>query len=265
MSAHFDVYVARGSWLHQLDPRTKLAFVGVSFALLFLTSHPALLAAYLVAVHLLLWRARIPGDRIRWLWRQMWPLTLLILLLWPLFYPMGQPVLWAFWRVRIALPSLLQGLAAALRVDALAFAVFLLLVSTDQARLVQGLVRLGMPFEWGLTLGIALRYLPLLYGVYGTITDAQRARGWTAERGPLLARLRAYVPTLVALVIGALRLSDTLTLALAARGFRPGHPRSTWRKLRFTRADWLWLAGLSLTLGGLILLRLGLGWGGHPW
>jgi energy-coupling factor transport system permease protein len=260
VSTHFDLYVARRSWLHGLDPRTKLAFVGVSFALLFFGDAPALLAGYLVAVHVLLWRARIPTDRIRWLWRQMWPLTLLILLLWPLFYPTGQPVLLSFWRVRITLPSLLEGLASALRVDGLAFAVFVLLVSTDQSRLVQGLVRMKMPFEWGLALAIALRYLPLLYGTYGTITDAQRARGWTAEEGSLLTRVRAYVPTLVALVIAALRFSDTLTLALAARGFRPGHPRTTYRPLDLTRTDWWCLAGLGLTLGGAVCHRLGVVW-----
>lgn len=260
MSAGFDLYVSRDSWLNQLDPRTKLAFVGVSFTLLLMSSHLALLAGYLVAVHLLLWVAHVPSDRIRWLWRQMWPLTLLILLLWPLFYPTGEPVLWALWRVRITLPSLLQGLSAALRVNGLAFAVFVLLVSTDQARLVQGLVRLGVPFEWGLALAIALRYLPVLYGVYGTIGDAQRARGWAAEQGSLVTRLRAYAPTLVALVIAALRLSDTLTLALAARGFRPGHPRTTRHPLHLRRADWWCVAGLGLTLVGRLWLRVGLGW-----
>ncbi|MEA3345457.1 MAG: energy-coupling factor transporter transmembrane component T [Chloroflexota bacterium] len=257
MSNRFDLYVARSSWLHRLDPRTKLAFVGVSFALLFLSSRLSLLAGYLVVVHLLLRAARIPSDRIRWLWRQMWPLTLLILLLWPIFYPTGQPTLLTLWRVRITLPSLLQGLANALRVNGLAFAVFVLLVSTDQARLVQGLVQLGIPFELGLTLAIALRYLPLLYSVYGTITDAQRARGWRAEQGSLPERLRAHVPTLVALIIAALRLSDTLTLALAARGFRPGHPRTTHRPRRLRRADLLCLAGLSLLLAIMVGLRLG--------
>jgi energy-coupling factor transport system permease protein len=259
MSARFDLYLGRDSWLHRLDPRTKLAFVGVSFLLLLPSNQLPFLAGYLAMVHLLLWTASIPLDRIRRLWQQMWPLTLLILLLWPLFYPAGQPVLWSFWRVRITLPSLLQGLTAALRVDSLAFAVFVLLVSTDQTRLVQGLVRLGMPFEGGLTLAISLRYLPLLYGVYGTITDAQRSRGWAPERGSLLSRLRAYVPTLVALVIAALRLSDALTLALAARGFRPGHPRTTYRALRLGRMDWVFLAGLWVMLCGAVGLRFALG------
>jgi len=256
----FDLYVSRDSWLNRLDPRTKLAFVGVSFALLLLGNHPALLAGNLVGVHILLWTARIPSGRIGWLWGRMWPLTLLILLLWPLFYPTGEPVLWAFWRIRITVPSVLQGVSAALRVDGLAFAVFVLLVGTDQARLVQGLVRLGMPFDWGLTLAIGLRYLPLLYGVYGTITDAQRARGWAAEEGSLVTRLRGYVPTLVALVIATLRLSDTLTLALAARGFQPGSPRTARHPLHLRPADWWWLGALGLVFSATVGLRLGRVW-----
>lgn len=260
MSSRFDLYVTRESWLHKLDPRTKMAFVGVSFVLLLPTDRLALLVGYLIMVHLLLWRANIPGGRIRWLWKQMWPVSLLILLLWPLFYPVGEPVLLDWWRIRITVPSLIQGLVAALRVDALAFAVLVLLVATDQRSLVQGLVRLGVPFEWGLTLAIGLRYLPLLHGMYSTITDAQRARGWTPERSSPLRRLRAYVPTLVALIIAALRLSDALTLALTARGFRPGHPRTTRRPLRLRRIDRWCLAALGLALLAAIGLRLGPGW-----
>jgi energy-coupling factor transport system permease protein len=233
-----------------------MTFVGVSLFLLLLADHLVPLLGYLVLVHLLLWGARIPGDRIRWLWSQMWPVSLLILLLWPLSKPLGSPVLLEWWRIRITVPGVVQGLLAALRINALAFAIFVLLLTTDQTRLVQGLVRLGLPFEWGLTLGIGLRYLPLLYGTYTTISDAQRARGWTPEREGLARRLRAYVPTLVALVISALRLTDTLTLALAARGFRPGHPRTTRHALRLRMVDWVCLVAFALLSVGVLGFRL---------
>jgi energy-coupling factor transport system permease protein len=257
MSVRFDLYASRQSRLHELDPRTKMAFVGVSFLLLLMADRLIPLLGYLVLVHGLLWRARIPWDRVGWLWRQMWPVSLLILVLWPLSNPVGSPVLLAWWRIRITLPGVRQGLLAALRVNALAFAVFVLLLTTSQTELVQGLVRLGLPFEWGMTLAIGMRYLPLLYGTYGTISDAQRARGWTPERAGVVRRLRAYVPTLVALVISALRLTDTLTLALAARGFRPGHPRTTRRPLRLDRIDRVCLAGLALVSLGAVGLRVG--------
>jgi energy-coupling factor transporter transmembrane protein EcfT len=92
--------------------------------------------------------------------------------------------------------------------------------------------------------------------MYGTITDAQRVRGWTPEAESLLQRLRAYGPTLVALVIGALRLTDNLTFALAARGFRPGQARTTRRPLRLRRIDHVCLAALGLLTLGLMVLEV---------
>jgi len=257
VSQQFDLYVSRGSWLHRLDPRTKMALVVASFILLLMSDQVLVMLAYLAAVHLLLRTAGIPWTRIGWLWGRMWPLTLMIFILWPLFYPGGEPVLLDWWLIRITRPSLLAGLAAGLRVDALAFAVLTLMVSTSQSRLVQGLVRLGLPFEWGLGLAIALRYLPLLHGTYQSIWDAQRARGWRPEHASLRQRARAYIPTLVALVIAALRLADALTLALAARGFQPGHRRTTRHPLRMHSADWWCLAVLSLLIASAIYLRSG--------
>jgi energy-coupling factor transport system permease protein len=213
---------------------------------------------YLVAVHILLRQADIPWTRIRWLWGRMWLVSLTILLLWPLFYPFGKPVLLDWHLVQITVPSLMEGLSNALRVIDLAFAAFVLLVSTDQTSLVQGLVSVGLPYEWGLGLAIGLRYLPLLDGTYETITDAQRARGWTPNRGSPLRRARAHIPALVALVIAALRLSDSLTLTLAARGFQPGQTRTTRRPLRMRAVDWWVLAALGLLLGVAAGLRFGM-------
>jgi energy-coupling factor transport system permease protein len=255
MATHFDLYVADDSWLHRLDPRTKLAFAVASFVILLPTDRLALALVYLAAVHLLLWRAGIPRQRIAWLWRQMWPVSLLILVLWPLSHPGGEPVLLAWWRIRITLPGIFQGILAAVRLNGLAFAVFVLLLTTDQTEIVQGLVRLGLPFEGGLTLALGLRYLPLLHGMYGVITDAQRARGWTPEREGPLRRLLAYRPTLIALVIAALRLTDQLTYALAARGFRPGHLRTTRHPLRMGRLDWICLVGIALLTAALTALQ----------
>ncbi len=232
-----------------------MAFVAASFGVLLFTNQILLVVGYLVLVHVLLLRAGISSARISWLWQRMLPLAVLILVLWPLSNPGGRPVLVECWHIRITLPGIQQGVLAALRVTGLAFAVYVMLLTTDQAALVQGMVGLGLPFEWGLGLAIGLRYMPLLSGMYGTITEAQRARGWTPEREGLLRRLRAYGPTLVALAIGALRLTDALTLALAARGFRPGQPRTSRRPLRLERADRLCLLGLGVLTVALVALE----------
>ena len=52
---------------------------------------------------------------------------------------------------------------------------FVILFTTRQNDLVRGLVRLGLPFEWGLTLAIALRYIPTFTHAVAQIQDAQAA------------------------------------------------------------------------------------------
>jgi energy-coupling factor transport system permease protein len=255
MSFAFDLYVDRPSWLHRLDPRTKLAFVILSSVLLLSFSSPFISAAFLLGIHAILWSGKVPASRLRWAWQRMWPITALILVLWPVFYPQGDKVLWQVWRIRITTQGLLQGLGTALRIDALAFAFLVLLFSTDQTRLVRGLVKLGLPYEWGLTLAIALRYLPTLYGIYATVSEAQQARGWIIGEGNFTRRLKSYLPILVAVIVTALRLADNLSLALAARGFQSGAKRTHLRELKLGPADKVCLPLFALSLILFFIIR----------
>ena len=71
MSFAFDLYVDRPSWLHRLDPRTKLAFVVVSSVLLLSFSFPFISAAFLLGIHGLLWSGKVASSRLRWAWQRM--------------------------------------------------------------------------------------------------------------------------------------------------------------------------------------------------
>ena len=255
MSFAFDLYVDRPSWLHQLDPRTKLAFVVVSSIVLLSFNQPVVSAAFLLGIHGVLWSGKVPTGRLRWAWQRMWPITALILVLWPVFYPQGDEVLWQAWRIRITTQGLWQGVSMALRVDALAFAFLVLLFSTDQTRLVRGLVKLGLPYEWGLTLAIALRYLPTLYGIYTAVNEAQQARGWIIGQGGLVQRMKSYLPVLVAVIVGALRLADNLSMALSARGFQPGAKRTYLRELGLSLEDKVCLSLLVVLLVVFLVIR----------
>ena len=255
MSFAFDLYVDRPSWLHRLDPRTKLAFVVSSSIVLLSFSHPIVSAAFLLGIHGMLWSGQVPASRLRWAWQRMWPITVLILVLWPIFYPQGTEVLWQVWRIRITTQGLWQGLGTALRVDALAFAFLVLLFSTDQARLVRGLVKLGLPYEWGLTLAIALRYLPTLYGIYTAVSEAQQARGWVVGEGSFIRRIKSYLPILVAVIVTALRLADNLSMALAARGFQSGAGRTHLKELKLNPADKVGLILLAVLLIVFLIVR----------
>lgn len=202
-----------------------------------------LLQAIFVLILLLTLRlAGVSWRLLGWLWHQMRPLVVLMLLLQPFFAPSGK-VLAQFGPLTLSLGGVMSGAALALRVLAMAFLTGGLLFTTDQRALVRAFVRLGLPYTWGLTLSLTLRFLPALGNLATTVREAQASRGWVAE-GNLIRRARDYLPVLIAVVIGALRLSDQLTLALAARGLEHAQGRTAWRELRFRRLDW-WLMGLS--------------------
>jgi energy-coupling factor transport system permease protein len=189
----------------------------------------------------------------------------MILILQPFFPPGPGVELLRVGPLRITLPGVLEGFSFALRAAALAFIAAVLLLTTDPAQLVQGLVKLGLPYPWGLTIGLAIRYLPITYGLFVTASEAQQARGWIVGTGNVVRRARSYLPILVATIIAALRLSDGLGLALAARGL--GYParRTALYDIRFTWNDALVVALTTVLLAGLMVVRFGLGIGGRTW
>jgi energy-coupling factor transport system permease protein len=265
MSQGLDIYAAGESWLHHLDPRAKLWGVVLAAVAGFIFRQVGVLAGLLLASHLVLLSARIPAARLGWLWSRLGPLLAMILILQPVFVPGPGPDLVHLGPLRLTAAGLLLGLSYALRAATLAFVASILLLTTEPSRLVQGLVKMGLPYPWGLTVGLAIHYLPATYGLFVTVSEAQQARGWIVGRGNLVRRARSYLPILVATIIAALRLSDYLGLALAARGLGYTARRTVLHDIHFTWRDGAAVLLVTALFAGLAVLRYALGFGGSPW
>jgi energy-coupling factor transport system permease protein len=265
MSLAFDLYLPRPSWLHRLDPRVKLGLLLAGTVLLLTFQSFFVCLSWLVLNQVLFLSAQVPLAKVRGVWLLMLPVSVLVALTWPLVYQEGTTVWFALGIVKITPLAVIHGLALALRLNALAQIYFLLLFTTDQMTLVRGLVALGVPFDWGLTLAIALRYIPAFFGTFQMIAEAQQARGLQLNRGPWLKRLRAYLPILVAMIITALRTMDNLSRALEARAFGATPHRTALKTLAFTRRDGVVLLAGGLAAAGLLFARLALGFGALPW
>ncbi len=256
MQAGFDLYVRRDSWLHRLDPRVKAGFVAGLSLLLFLWPTVWTAAGVAVLCLILLWTARVPAAQIAGIWRAMGTLVVMVFVLTVLFGGGSGAILVRLGPLRVTDAAIAQGALLAGRLLALALIFSCWLLTTDQATMVRGFMALGMPFEWGLTLALALRYLPIFAGLYEQVLEAQQARGLDLSQGGLWRRLRAYRPVLIAMIITALRNSEHLGWALEARavGAR-GVQRTAYRPLHMRRADWCALAALVGGLAGAVLAR----------
>lgn len=240
----FDLYVPARGWLQRLDPRTKFALLGCGVLLFVAARTPLPLLALVGGLHLLLWSSRVPWGRMGWVLGQLRWLLVSILLLFPWMAAVPGAVL-----VRVG-PLVLTGESIALaavtagKVWGMSLLLMALLFTTTQQEVVRGLVALGLPYHWGLTLAVALRYIPSFAAHLQQIQEAQAARGWDAGRGDIPKRLRNLGPLFVALAIHAFRTVDTLTLAMTARGVGRPTSRTVRHPLRLGRADRLLLATL---------------------
>jgi energy-coupling factor transport system permease protein len=264
MSFSFDLYVQRRSWLHVVDPRVKLAFVFLGTLLMLTFKNLFIMLLSLMITHLIIFSAGVPGHKVKWVWKTMLPINILIPTLWVIFYPEGPTVLFQFWLLKVTALSVVWGMSLALRLDAIAFICFTWLFTTDQAALVRSLVKLGLPFEWGLVLAIGLRYIPTFYGLYTVVSEAQQARALDLTRDGFLTRVRSYLPILVAMLISALRTSEQLARAMESRALGlSGVERTCLRDIHFRPADYAYTALLVVLFSALLILRLQFGLGTH--
>jgi energy-coupling factor transport system permease protein len=261
MSMKYDLYIERNSVVHRLDPRVKLigAALGMISAVV-VTNIWTLVVIYAVVL-VVIKLAQVSWEKFKFALRTILPVTIMIVILWPLFYRSGTPVLFRWGFMIITLPSILAGIAAALRINVMAFCAFALLFTTPQGSLVRGLVKLGLPYEFGLSLAIALRYIPTFGGIILMIMDAQKARGLELDKGNFMRKALKYVYVMAPVVISALRMADQLSLAIESRAFGAPTKRTYLTDLKMRFADGLVLVVVAVAFAGLVSARLLYGFG----
>jgi len=261
MSLRYDLYIERNSFIHRLDPRVKLIGAGLGMiAAVMVSDIYALSVLYAVVLGVLV-AARVSWEKFWFAFRTILPVSIMITLLWPLFYRTGAPVLFSWGPIIITLPSILGGISAAIRINVMAFCAFALLYTTPQGSLVRGLVRLGLPYEYGLSLAIALRYIPTFGGIVLMIMEAQKARGLELDKGNFMRKALKYVCIMAPVVITALRMADQLSLAIESRAYGAPVKRTYMTDLKMRLTDGFALTVLAIAFAGLTLARLLYGFG----
>lgn len=249
------MYLRRASLFHSLDPRTKLAYMGAMFLASMMYREAGMLFLLLVLnLTVLAFLCRIGVSIVLRRTKAILPILLMSVVLWPFFETSGE-VLLSWWIFRVTSGGILMGAAMACRILTIFFATYILLFTTEQKDLVSGLVKLGMGYEYGLTIAIAFRYIPTIASVAETIMDAQKARGLELERGSLFEKTKKYIPILTPLIVASIKMSAELAIAIESRAFGRGE-RTSLREPRFCGRDWITLCLLVLCLASLTVERL---------
>lgn len=255
-------YFPGNSFIHKLDPRTKLIVLVVYIVALFLAvnwASYALMAAFLL---LCIKISTIPAKSFI---RGMKPLMMILIFtgVLNLFFTTEGELLVDFWIIRITTAGLQRAIFMVVRILLLICGTFLLTYTTSPIALTDGLEALMNPLkvikvpvhELSMMMCIALRFIPTLIEETDKIMSAQKARGADFENGTLMEKARALVPILVPLFISAFRRADELATAMECRCYQGGEGRTKMKLLRYTRWDFRAFFIAVLLVGAIVTLR----------
>ena len=256
-------YFPGNSYIHRLDPRTKLLGLIVYIVALFVAVNWVSYGIVFLFLAVIIAISTIPLKSI---FRGMKPLIFILIFtgILNLFFTGGETELVSFWGVVITAEGVVRAIFMVLRILMLITGTFLLTYTTSPIALTDGLESLLSPLkvirvpvhELAMMMCIALRFIPTLIEETDKIMSAQKARGADFESGSLISRVKALVPILVPLFISAFRRADELATAMECRCYQGGTGRTKMKILRFHRGDVMAFLALALLLGGTILLNI---------
>lgn len=256
----FGRFIPGNSFVHRLDPRSKLIFVFAFIIIVFLANNAityGLLLAFTLVVILL---SRI---RLYFIINGLKPVLILMIftfLIHILFTREGAIVA-DLGFIKIYEEGLRQGIFISLRFLVLVFMTTVLTLTTSPILITDGIETLLGPLkkiklpvhEFALMMSIALRFIPTLMDETDKIMKAQMARGSDLSAGPISARVKAIIPLLIPLFISAFKRAEDLATAMEVRGYRGGEGRTKYRQLIWTWKDTLIII-VIIAIGVLLYL-----------
>ena len=249
------------SFIHRLDPRTKLIMVVVYIVALFMASN---WLGYGIVIAFLAVCIKISTIPLKSITRGLKPVMMIVAFtgILNLFFTPGTHEIVNIFGFSLTWEAVERAAQMILRIMLLITGTFLLTYTTSPIALTDGLESLLSPLkavkfpvhELSMMMCIALRFIPTLIEETDKIMAAQKARGADFETGKLMERVKALIPILVPLFISAFRRADELATAMECRCYHGGEGRTKMKLLRYMRRDYLTYGVGVLLLGVIITL-----------
>jgi energy-coupling factor transport system permease protein len=250
------LYQPRHSGLHRLHPLTKLT---ISFGLIVLGlsigGDWAPLAIYLLVLIPLSMVGRVAQPFLRTSVQLLLPFAISLFLIQSLFFPEGTTVLARLGPLSVKAEGVRFAFASTARILLITGALLLTLLTTHPGVLMSALAQKGLPPTLAYVIVTTLQIIPQMRERANLIVDAQRARGLETQ-GSFVRRVRALVPLLGPLALGALLDVEERTLALEARAFSAPTPKTSLFELADPVAERALRWAILLAIVVIIALRL---------
>ncbi|MFX1314136.1 MAG: energy-coupling factor transporter transmembrane component T family protein [Promethearchaeota archaeon] len=233
-------FLKKQSFLHRLDPRTKLllAIIYTVNALLFTEIIPLFLV-FLTLIPLILigklfkqWIKSIRGLSF---------LYLIIIIINTLF---------------IEEKGFSFAISMVIRISIMISAFSIFFLTVDPNDLALSFISMKIPYEFAFSFSLAFRFVPTIAIEAQNIIDAQQSRGYEMQKKGILSQIRNLFPLLVPLIISSIKRAFNVAEALESRAFGSKKKRSFYFTIKFSLKDSVVSIFLLIFLILLIYIRI---------
>lgn len=244
------LYLDKDTFVHRLDPRTKIIVMILSFAVAIifnsftgLASLAVLVFAYAAAGKTLSNLKRIRVVLIM--------ISLMSVVLWALTAGGPTKILGP-----ISLEGVIKGVTSAIKLSVMIISGMIFLSATKMEEISIGLVKMGLPYRAAFAFSTAIRLVPTIVATSYTITQAQRSRGLDLDTGSFAEKVKKYIPLLVPTFVSVIRGTNVFSMALESKGFGFSEKRTNFLEIKIQGRDIALLIFAFAVLGVAIYLKI---------
>ncbi len=239
-------YYPAESFVHRLDPRTKINSVILYIIAVFLANN---ILGYVICGLMLLLIFYLSKIPLRLCLKSLKSIFVIIIftVIFNLVLIRTGEVWFEFGIIKITSDGAKTTAELCVRLMLLVVGSGFLTFTTTPLNLCDGIERLIRPICFGkvssqeiaMMMSIALRFIPTLSDELNKIRKAQIARGADFESGGLINRAKALLPLLVPLFVSSFRRADELAMAMESRCYSSEIRRSRLHELSYGKKDML--------------------------
>lgn len=256
-------YEEKDTWIHRLSGVTKLIFFLLWSITSMISYDTRVLLVMLVLSLVIFAMSKTKWKQVGTVFKFIM-LFLCINLIAIFFFSPGQgtkiygtetPLWHLFGRYTITKEQLFYEFNVMLKYLTVIPAVFMFIVTTNPSEFAASMNKVGIHYNIGYSMAIALRYIPDVQDDFSKIKHAQEARGIEmSKKAPFISRIKSMASIIFPLVFSSMDRIDVVSNAMELRGFGK-HKKRTWYSARpFRRNDYLTLVVVVLfTIAAFII------------
>lgn len=237
-------YFPIDSFLHKLDPRTKILIFILDIVAIFMAQTVESYAVMILFMVIVMLISKVP---VKMYLKGLKPILYIIVFtaLLNLFLTDGEDLPIFGYSIGITIEGAIVAAKMAIRLVLLIIGSSALTYTTSPMALTDGIEKLLKPLskigfpthELAMMMSIAIKFIPTLIEETDKIIKAQQARGASFDTGSIFKRAKALIPMLVPLFISAFRRADELAVAMESRCYTGGDGRTRLKEIRFSHKD----------------------------